>query len=250
MHFWNKNMRLIRKVARKPIDMARLDGEVELALQGASKLGHDLDWCVAARLGHFVLDQVGKVVKKPQVRCNLGRNAGTSDLEDDRRAARQFGPVHLRNRGCSMRLALDVGKHVEGRSAKRLFYLRQQLSEGNRCDFAVPSLKLGDPARRKQIWPCRQHLAELDKRRPKILERAPEALLWHNFARLAGFAQVQNLPGPLKHGGQLVRRTRSPRPCRMRTALISRSRDRSRTAPCVPQIMGGPILLSSIRSGR
>src|SRR5262245_9305141 len=250
MYFWNKNMRLIRKVARKPIDMAHLDGEVELALQGASKLGHDLDWCIAARLGHFVLDQVGKVVKKPQVRCNLGRNAGTSDLEDDRRAARQFGPVHLRNRGCGMRLALDVGKHVEGRSAKRLFYLRQQLNEGNRCDFAVQSLKLGDPARRKQIWPCRQHLAELHKRRPKILERAPEALLGSISLDFPASPKCRICPARSSMGASPVRRTRSPRPCRMRTALISRSRDRSRTAPCVPQTMGGPISLSSIRSGR
>src|SRR5262249_3567262 len=32
-----------------------------------------------------------------------------------------------------------------------------------------------------------------------------------------------------------VRRTRSPRPCRMRTELISRSRVRSRATPCAPR---------------
>jgi len=80
-----------------------------------------------------------------------------------------------------MGLALDVGKHVERGSAKRLFNLRQELIEGNRCDVAVQTLELGDPARRKQVWSCRQHLAEFHKRRPKLLEGAPEALLWLDF---------------------------------------------------------------------
>src|SRR5215468_4537125 len=68
IHFRDKNMRLTRKIASKAIDMSGLDSEVELSLQRTSKLGHDLDWRVAARLRDFVLDQVGKMVKKPQVR--------------------------------------------------------------------------------------------------------------------------------------------------------------------------------------
>ena len=47
---------------------ARTDREIELAFQGTSKLGHDLDRRVAARLRYFVLDQIGKVVEQPQVR--------------------------------------------------------------------------------------------------------------------------------------------------------------------------------------
>ena len=71
-------MRIIRKVAPEPIDVPGLDGEVELSLQRALKFSHDLDRGVAARLGHFVLDPVGKVVEKAQVRCDFGGDAGTN----------------------------------------------------------------------------------------------------------------------------------------------------------------------------
>src|SRR5918912_693175 len=117
------------------------------------------------------------MVEEPQVCGNLRRDAGTSDLEDDGRSARQFGPVHLRYRRGGMRLTLNIGKHLKRGAAERLFNLWEELVERNRCHLAVQTFKLGNPARRKEVWACREHLAKLYECRPELLQGATEALL-------------------------------------------------------------------------
>ena len=42
---------------------------------------------------------------------------------------------------------LEIAEHLERRAPERAFQVRQQLLEGNRRDFAVQPLELGDPTR-------------------------------------------------------------------------------------------------------
>ena len=101
-----------------------------------------MDGPVAPRLGHLLLDELGKVLEDFEIGVDLGLDTGAADLEDHRRAAGELGPMHLRDRGGGIGLTLEIDKHFERRPAERLFELRQKIIERNRRHVAVQPLEL------------------------------------------------------------------------------------------------------------
>src|SRR5215468_1793476 len=122
---WHEDIEIVGKATREAFRVARFNCEIELALERAAQLADDLDWPVATDFGYLAFDQMGNAIEDSDISVNLCLDSGTPNLQDHWRAAGEFGPVYLRNRGGSVGIALNVGKHFERRTAKRLFNLRQ-----------------------------------------------------------------------------------------------------------------------------
>src|SRR5262249_48374425 len=152
---------IVGKVSREAFRVARFHCEIKLALERAAQLAYDLDRPVASDFGHLTLDQMRKAIEESEISVDLCLDPRTPNLQDHWRAAGEFGPVYLRNRGGSVGLALNVGKYFERRAAKRLFNLRQEIIERNWRHVAVQSGQFSRPNRRQQILSCREHLAKL-----------------------------------------------------------------------------------------
>src|ERR1700746_3241995 len=110
-----------------------------------------------------------------------------------------------------------MGKHFEWRAAKRLFNLRQEIIERNRCHVALQPGQLSRPCRRQQILSCREHLAKLYEGRSELLECEPRALLHFKMRDFGGFPQCNTCPAGSSSVAMPARRTRSPSPCRTKT---------------------------------
>src|SRR6516164_9210036 len=84
-----------------------------------------------------------------------------------------------------------MGKHLERRAAKRLFYLWQEIIERNRRHVAVQPSQFSRPCWRQQIFSCREHLAKLYESRSELLEGEPRALLHFKMRDFGGLPPLQ-----------------------------------------------------------
>ena len=50
-----------------------------------------------AGFGHLALDQMRKVIEDPQISVDLCLDSRAPNLQDNRRATGEFGPVYLRD---------------------------------------------------------------------------------------------------------------------------------------------------------
>src|SRR5262245_66157342 len=139
----HQNVRVIRKVARKSLDVARLNREVQLTRERALKLRDDLHRLISPRLRHLPLDELRDVVEYPDVGVDLALDARPANFQNNWCAARQFCPVHLRDRGGRMGLALQIHKDLEWRAAECSLDLGQQVLEGYRRYSTLQPLKFG-----------------------------------------------------------------------------------------------------------
>ena len=172
----DEHAEIVGKVAGEALRVAGLHGEIELALERAAQLADHLDGAVAPQLGPFLLDQKGEMLEDPQVGVDLCDDTGTANLQDDRRAVGELGPMHLRDGGGGVRLAIEIDEHGERRPAERLLDLRQELLEWHRGHAAVQPAELFDPSRGEKVLSGREHLTQLDEGRPELLQRESYAL--------------------------------------------------------------------------
>src|SRR6516225_7600321 len=110
----HQDLEILGKVTREAFRVACFHREIELPLERAAQLADDLDWPVATDFGHLMLDQMGKAIDELEINVDLFLDPGTPNLQDHWRAAGEFGPVYLRNRGGGVGVALNIGKHLEG----------------------------------------------------------------------------------------------------------------------------------------
>jgi hypothetical protein len=156
VHLGDHDVRVVLERLGDALDAARLDGEVELALEGARELLRDLRRTIPARLRNLGIDQRGHVHEDAQVRLDLRADAGPANLEHDRRAVLQARAMHLRDRCRALGARIQVTEDLEGRAAQRALELRDQSLEGNRRHVRCAASRAPRSSRRERgprAWP-------------------------------------------------------------------------------------------------
>ena len=194
-HPRNLDQRIVGEVTRELVDVARFLGEIELALQRAAKLGHDLHRVVTARIRHLAVQQSGRMVEYAQIRTDHGLDAGAADFHHDRRTVLQPGPVHLRDGGCRDGDTIEARKHRFRLAADGRNQVGMQCFVAYCRYMTVQLLEFADPVRRKHIHPRRQQLAEFHEGRPQFLQRAADTHRRVELRDFVGALPVQHPPG-------------------------------------------------------
>ncbi|KAG1441160.1 hypothetical protein G6F57_018785 [Rhizopus arrhizus] len=115
----------------------------------------------------------------------------------------QARTMGLRQRGGGHRGFIKESEYLRGRRAKVGLELLADVRVRQRRHCVLQFGELGDPFRRQQVDTGRQHLAELDEGRAKILHRAAHAhRRRHPQQFLPLLVPVQQAPCPFKRGGQ------------------------------------------------
>ena len=144
---------------------------------------------------------MGKMLEDSQIGVDLCHDPGAANLQDDRRAAGERGPMYLRDRGSGVGFALKIGKHFKRGPTERLFDLRQELVEWHRRNLAVQPVELTGPRRRQKVLSCREHLTQLDEGGPELLQGESGALLRFEMRNFTGLSPLQDLAGALEQRG-------------------------------------------------
>ena len=195
---WHEHVEIIGKIAGEAFGVACLYCEIEFPLQRSAQLAYNVDGPVAAGLGCLPLGEMGKVLEDAQIGVDFRRDAGSANLQDDRRAAGERGPMDLGNRSGGVWLAVQTGKDLERRAAERLLDLRQQIIERHRRHFAEKLVELLSPRRWQKVFPGREYLAQLDEGRPQFLQGEPGPLLRFEIGHFGGLSPLQDLTGTLE----------------------------------------------------
>ena len=143
----HQDVRITREVAGEALRVAGLDREVELPLERAAQLMHDLDRPVAPGLGHFVLDQMSQVLEDSEVSLDLRLDAGAADFQHHSRPGRELCAMHLGDGRSRIGFTFKVDEDLERRAAERLLDLWQELVEGDRRHLAVQGGEFRGPRR-------------------------------------------------------------------------------------------------------
>jgi len=199
IHLGDLHQRVVGKVARELVDIARLLGEIEFAFQRATELRDDLHRVVAPGIRHFAFQQFGRVFQNAQIGPDHPLDAGTAHLDDNRRAVLERGAVHLRDRGGRQRHRIELGKHVVGITLEGLHQAGVQHFVRHCRHLAVQFLEFGNPVRRKHVHPRRQQLAQFDEGRAEFFQCATDTHRCLELADFAGALPVQHPPRALQH---------------------------------------------------
>ena len=121
----------------------------------------------------------GRLVQQREVGLDLARRARALHLDRDAVAVREHGAVHLADRGGRHRRLLELEEEPLDRLVELLLDRLLRQLERERADVVLEAAQLGDDVRRQDVRPHREQLAELDERRPELVEhlaQAPAAL--------------------------------------------------------------------------
>ena len=137
--------------------------QVELVVEVGVELGHHLSRLEALAVGRQALHPAGHHVHEGQVFFNQAQHAWPQDLDSHLAPLRQSGKVNLRDGGAGHGLALEGGKNLVQRAAKRA------LDDGH-CHIGVKRLhlvlqkgQLVGNFGRQEVTPGGEHLAKLDE---------------------------------------------------------------------------------------
>ena len=112
INLWHEHVEIIAKIAGESFGIACLYCEIEFPLQRSAQLAYNVDRPVTAGLEYFALGEMGKVLEDAQIGVDLRCDAGSANLQDDRRPARERGPMYLGNRSGGVWLAVQTGKDL------------------------------------------------------------------------------------------------------------------------------------------
>jgi hypothetical protein len=105
---------------------------------------------------------MGKTLKDAQIGVDFRCDAGSANLQDDRRPTGERGPMYLGTRGGGVGLAFQTSKHLKRRAAERQLDLRQQIIGRHGSHLAKQLVELSSPLGWQEIFPGREYLAQLD----------------------------------------------------------------------------------------
>ena len=184
----------VREVAPERVGVPRLELVVELLPDEARELVDEVVDVDEVERADALPDQAGGLVEEGKVVLDLTRRVRPLHLDDHLVAVREHRPVHLADRrGCDRRLS-ELDERLLERQAEFAFDDLPHLRERERAHVVLQPAQLGDDVRRDDVGPGREQLAELDERRPELVEH---------------LAQV---PPALRAGGRLGARLDPRRP--------------------------------------
>ena len=166
------------EIRGEPLDVVRLDREIELPLQRAGELTRQFRSAGSAAHRAFPTRSTERdVERRRRSASTFGADPRATNLQHDRRAVLQAGAMHLRNRrgalGRGVRARLNAS-NGERPSVRVKF--RQQARRTEPAARRCAASRTPRSMRREKIDARRQQLAELDERRPELLEREADAL--------------------------------------------------------------------------
>ena len=164
------------ELRRQPLAIARLVGEVELAVDALRELAHLLLRPVAPHLLPFALDDARAMRHQPEIGLDDPPQSRAQHLDDDLFARMQPCLVDLGDRGRGDGRLVEFGEDLFRRSAEVLLELRTDLGPGHGRDLGVQLAELVGPFGAEQVGAGRHDLAELDEGRPQRLDGAAHAL--------------------------------------------------------------------------
>ena len=105
----------------------------------------------------------------------MARRVGPLHLDNDFVAVRQRRAVHLADRRRRDRRLVEAEEGLLERKTEVGLDDGPRLRERERADVVLQAAQLGDDVRRDDVGPRREQLAELDERRPELVEHLAEA---------------------------------------------------------------------------
>ena len=154
--------------------MARLELVVELLPDEARELVDERVRVDEVERPDALLDHARGLVEQRQVGFDLTRRVRALHLDDDLVAVRERRAVHLTDRGGGNRLLVEADERLLDRQAELFLDHDPNLREGERADVVLEAAQLGDDVRRDDIGTRGEQLAELDERRPELVEHLAE----------------------------------------------------------------------------
>jgi len=143
---------------------------VELLADRASELVDDLVRVDEVERVDALLRKLCGLVHQREVGLDLARCVRTLHLDDDTAAVRQRRAMHLPDRRGSERLRIEVGEQPLDRLTELLLDRLLDLRVRERPHVVLQAAQLGDDVRRHDVGARREQLAELDERRPELVE--------------------------------------------------------------------------------
>ena len=148
---------------------------VELVEDGVFVVGNDFPQMETSRLGDMLFEPGCEHCKNRDVFFDDSCNVRADDLDDDVRAIRQLGSVHLSNRcGCHWFVAEACERRVR-RSAERFFDDCPGPLTGKWRHGILQPGELVSNLKRNEIAPGGEHLPEFDEDWSQILQCQAQA---------------------------------------------------------------------------
>ena len=171
VHLRDEDARVGGEVLAEDLGGARLDPVVELAADRAGELVDDRDGVDEVEPVDAALDDAGDLVEQRQVALDLPGRARALHLDRDEAAAGELGEVHLADRGRRDRDRVERGEELVDRRPQVLLDHPLDVGVRERPHVVLELAQLGDDLGRDDVGAGREQLAELDERRPELVER-------------------------------------------------------------------------------
>ena len=200
------------KLRRNDLGVARLVQVVEL-LAGSSARTRRRAPSASMKSSARTRSRTKRAAERISVRSDsIWRGAfGSLHLDDDVLARRQRRAMHLADRGGGDRCLVEREKRALDGEAELLLDHLLDVGERHRRDVVLELAQLGDDVERHDVRPGREQLAELDERRPELVE--------HLAQPAPAVGRAASVVGPARR-----RSTTYPKPWRVATRPISERR--------------------------
>src|SRR4051794_55910 len=122
------------------------------------------------------LDEPRRLVQQREIGLDLARRARALHLDGDALPGRQRRTVHLADRRGRDGRAVELEEEPVDGVAELLFENALDVLERHRPHVVLQTAQLDDDVRRHDVGARRQQLAELDERRPELVEHLAQVL--------------------------------------------------------------------------
>ena len=173
-HLRHGDLRRVAEVAPEGLGVAGLVLVVELLADRAAEL---VDECLGVdevERTNALAHDARRRAHQLQVRLDLPRGLRPLHLHDDLVACRQRRAVHLADRGSRDRRLVEGEERLLDREPELLLDHPAHVRERKRRHVVLQPAELGDDVGRHHVRPRREELAELDERRPELVEHLPQ----------------------------------------------------------------------------
>ena len=143
---------------------------VELESYRAGELVDELLRIHELECPNTLLEELRGLVEKPDVCLDLPGGGRALDLDDNVLPVGKHRAVHLPDRRRGDRRELELQERTIHRQAELGLDDSAYLLERNRRGIVLEPTQLGDDVGRNDVRPRREQLAELDERRPELIE--------------------------------------------------------------------------------
>ncbi len=149
---------------------SRLAAKVELARRPLAEIGDDGARAQPGRLAAHLLDLGRGPFVGVEGALEILLDIGAEHLDRDQPPVGRVGAVDLGDRGGADRLRVDVGENLLERLLQPLLDRPPHRLERGRRKAVLEQLQVARRLDSDEVGPGRQRLAELDRRRPELLE--------------------------------------------------------------------------------